>query len=72
MENPSDDLMTELIRAEFQDEDGNTRRLSREEIVTYVSLLAGAGNETTTRLIGWLGKLLAEHPDQRRELAQNP
>jgi cytochrome P450 len=71
-DNPSDDLMTELIRAEFEDEDGNTRRLSREEIVTYVSLLAGAGNETTTRLIGWLGKLLAEHPDQRRELAQNP
>ena len=32
-------------------------------------LLAGAGNETTTRLIGWTGKLLAEHPDQRRELA---
>lgn len=71
-DNPSDDLMTELIRAEFTDEDGNTRRLSREEIVTYVSLLAGAGNETTTRLIGWLGKLLAEHPDQRRELANNP
>ena len=36
-----------------------------------MSLLAGAGNETTTRLIGWLGKLLAEHPDQRRALAQN-
>jgi cytochrome P450 len=71
-ENPSDDLMTELIRAEFEDEDGNTRRLAKDEIVTYVSLLAGAGNETTTRLIGWLGKLLAEHPDQRRELAQNP
>jgi cytochrome P450 len=71
-ENPSDDLMTELIQAEFTDEDGNTRRLTKDEIVTYVSLLAGAGNETTTRLIGWLGKLLAEHPDQRRELANDP
>jgi cytochrome P450 len=71
-ENPSDDLMTELIRAEFTDGDGNTRRLTRDEIITYVSLLAGAGNETTTRLIGWLGKLLAENPDQRRELANDP
>jgi cytochrome P450 len=71
-ENPSDDLMTELIRAEFTDEDGNTRRLTRDEIITYVSLLAGAGNETTTRLIGWFGKLLAENPDQRRELANDP
>ncbi len=35
----------------------------------YIMLLAGAGNETTTRLIGWTGKLLWEHPDQRRELA---
>src|ERR1700738_2122920 len=34
-------------------------------------LLAGAGNETTTRLIGWTGKLLAEHPDQRRELVED-
>jgi cytochrome P450 len=35
-------------------------------------MLAGAGNETTTRLIGWTGKLLSEHPDQRRELAADP
>jgi cytochrome P450 len=34
--------------------------------------VAGAGNETTTRLIGWAGKVLAEHPDQRRELAEHP
>jgi cytochrome P450 len=38
----------------------------------YVNVVAGAGNETTTRLIGWAGKILAEHPDQRRELSENP
>ena len=32
--------------------------------------LAGAGNETTTKLIGWAGKLLGEHPDQRRKLVE--
>jgi len=70
-EHPSDDLMTEMLFAEFQDETGVTRRLTREEILTYVNVVAGAGNETTTRLIGWAGKVLAEHPDQRRELAEN-
>ena len=68
-DHPSDDLMTKLLNAEFEDETGTTRKLNRMEVLTYVMLLAGAGNETTTRLIGWTGKLLAEHPDQRRELA---
>ena len=65
---PSDDLMTALLNAEFEDETGTTRTLSRDEVLTYTQVLAGAGNETTGRLIGWLGKVLGEHPDQRREL----
>jgi cytochrome P450 len=68
---PSDDLMTELLQAEFEDETGTTRRLSRPEVLGVVNLLAAAGNETTTRLIGWTGKVLAEHPDQLRMLAQD-
>lgn len=69
---PSDDLMTVLLNAEFEDESGERRKLSRTEVLTYTQVLAGAGNETTGRLIGWLGKVLAEHGDQRRELAQDP
>jgi cytochrome P450 len=68
-EHPSDDLMTDLLNAEFEDETGTTRTLARDEVLTYVGLLSGAGNETTTRLVGWTGKLLSEHPDQRREIA---
>jgi cytochrome P450 len=71
-EHPSDDLMTEMLNAEFEDETGARRRLTRDEILLYVNLIAGAGNETTTRLIGWTGKLLAEHPDQRHELVEDP
>jgi cytochrome P450 len=67
-EHPSDDLMTELINAEFEDENGVTRTLRRTEILTYVTVLAGAGNETTARLIGWLAALLDRHPDQRAAL----
>jgi cytochrome P450 len=63
---PSDDLMTMLLNAEFEDESGEKRTLTRQEVLTYTSVLAGAGNETTGRLIGWLAKVLAEHPDQRR------
>jgi cytochrome P450 len=72
VENPSDDIMTELLNAEFVDETGTTRKLTRLELLTYLNVVAGAGNETTTRLIGWAGKVLAEHPDQRRELVENP
>jgi cytochrome P450 len=67
--NPSDDLMTELLQAEFTDETGTVRTLRRDELLNFINLLAAAGNETTTRLIGWTGKTLAEHPDQRREIA---
>ncbi len=67
-EHPSDDLMTELLQAEFEDETGTTRRLTRAETLNVVNLLAAAGNETTTRLIGWTGKVLGEHPDERRKL----
>ncbi len=67
-EHPSDDLMTMLLNAEFEDETGTRRTLSREEVLMYCSVLAGAGNETTGRLIGWMVKVLADHPDQRRDL----
>src|SRR5207248_2625802 len=70
-ENPSDDLMTQLLNAEFEDEHGETRKLTRQEVLTYTAVIAGAGNETTGRLIGWLAKVLAEHPDQRRAVVED-
>jgi cytochrome P450 len=70
-EHPSDDLMTELLRAEFDDETGTRRCLTRAEVLSYVNLLAAAGNETTTRLIGWTGKVLADHPEQRAEIVED-
>jgi cytochrome P450 len=69
--NPSDDLMTELLFAEFDDETGCKRRLTPDEVLVYVTVLAGAGHETTNRLIGWAGKVLADHPDQRRQLVND-
>jgi cytochrome P450 len=71
-DNPSDDIMTDLLNVEFIDEHGVTRKLTREELLIYINVVAGAGNETTTRLIGWAAKVLAEHPDQRRQLVEDP
>jgi len=68
LKNPSDDLITDLIKLEYVTQGGETRKLSRDEILVLINLLFGAGNETTNRLIGWTAKVLAEHPDQRREI----
>lgn len=67
-EHPSDDIMTDLLNAEFEDETGTRRKLRRDELLMYLTVIATAGSETTTRLIGWAGKTLADYPDQRAEL----
>ncbi len=70
--NPSDDIMTDLLNAEFEDETGVVRKLRRDELLLYLTVIATAGSETTTRTLGWAGKTLAEVPEQRREMVQNP
>lgn len=70
--NPGDDLITELLAVEFEDETGAIRKLTKQELVIFLAVVAGAGVETTGRLFGWMGKVLAEHPDQRAELAADP
>jgi len=69
--NPSDDLITELLTVEFEDERGTTRRLTKHELLIFLAVVAGAGVETTGRLFGWMGKVLSEHPDQRKELVND-
>ncbi|MGE2835690.1 cytochrome P450 [Mycobacterium sp. SMC-4] len=68
---PSDDLMTELLNAEIEEPDGTRRQLERTEVLAYTAMIAGAGGETTARLIGFMGELLGTHPTQRHELAAN-
>jgi cytochrome P450 len=67
--NPADDFLTALIEARFTDVlTDEERGLSDAEILNYVGMLYAAGNETTARLIGWMGRVLAEHADQRAEV----
>src|SRR5438477_404481 len=43
---PRDDIMSELIAADLETDDGSTRHLSDEELHAFYGLLSGAGNET--------------------------
>jgi len=69
---PRDDVMTDLLEAEITLDDGSARRLSDVEVLVFIALLSGAGNETVARLLGWAGMLLARFPEQRRRLLAEP
>jgi cytochrome P450 len=67
-----DDFISELIDAELTLEDGSQRHLDSGELIRFLALVAGGGNETVARLMSWSGALLAQHPEQRRLLVENP
>jgi cytochrome P450 len=68
--NPRDDMLTALVQAEII-EDGQPRRLTKGELVDFGTILFVAGTETVARLLGWVGLVLDQHPDQRAELAED-
>lgn len=69
---PRDDMLTDLLGAEYVDEAGVVHRLGLQESAIFALLLVSAGTETVARLIGWAGLLLAQHPDQQAALAADP
>jgi cytochrome P450 len=71
-EHPTDDLMTQLLNTEFEDETGTRRLLRRDELLTFLVLIAGAGSDTTVNAISWIGSLLSDHPEQRQMLLDDP
>jgi cytochrome P450 len=68
---PRDDLMSVLVTSEL-DEGGTRRPLEDTEIFSFLFLIASAGTETVGRLLGWVATLLDQHPDQRRQLVDDP
>ena len=63
----SDDLMSELIRAEA---DGD--RLTHDELVNLAAILLHAGTDTTRNQLAAAVQVLADHPDQWALLAHHP
>jgi cytochrome P450 len=66
-DDPGDDLVSALATAEVEG-----RRVTSIEAAGYCLALLVAGNETTRHLIAGAARALAEHPDQRRFLADDP
>jgi cytochrome P450 len=65
---PRDDMVSDLLHAQVTLDDGTTRSLTHDEVMAFFALLQVAGTETTARLLGWAGVLLARHPEQRAHL----
>ena len=62
-EEPRDDLISVLVRAELKDEDGTTHRLSDAEINSFALLLLAAGSGTTWKQMGIVLATLLQRPE---------
>ena len=69
---PRDDMVSDLIRAEIIDDEGNTRRLTADECTRFALLLYSAGTETVAKLLGNAAVVLSQHPTQRADLVAHP
>jgi cytochrome P450 len=65
LDNPRDDITTQLMQAEVEDENGK-HRLTTAELGSFFLLLVAAGNETTRNAISHGMRALTDHPDQRK------
>jgi cytochrome P450 len=65
---PRDGMLTALVEAEVESDEG-PRKLTDDEATAFANLLISAGTETVARLLGNAAVILAEHPNQRAELA---
>jgi cytochrome P450 len=63
----TDDLISELIRAEIDGE-----RLTHEELVNLVAILLNAGTDTTRNQLAAAVQVLCDHQDQWALLADHP
>ena len=69
---PNDGLISGLLTAEVETDDGGSTRLSDGEVIGFCSLLGAAGNETVTKLLANAAVLLARHPEQYAGLVADP
>jgi cytochrome P450 len=60
---PQDDLISVLVEAEVEGEDGTTQRLSDPEIYSFAALLLAAGSGTTWKQMGTTLAALLQRPD---------
>jgi cytochrome P450 len=69
---PTDDMISHLVQAEVEREDGTIERLTDTEVGRFILLLSAAGAETVTKLVGNAVMTFAENPDQLAKLQADP
>jgi len=72
---PLDDLLTKLLQARIDDDDPDitdTRPLDLPEMLSILQQLLVAGNETTTKMLTEMMRLLGEHPEEWERLKHEP
>lgn len=69
---PGTAMIDHLIEAEVERDDGTRERLDDREVASFVGLLAAAGAETVTKLVGNAVMTFAEHPDQLATFRADP
>lgn len=69
---PTDDIVSNLVNADFEDHTGAIRKLEIAEFISMMRQFMVAGNETTTKLIGEAIRLLIENPAEWRRIQEHP
>jgi cytochrome P450 len=69
---PRDDFLSELADADFEDESGEIRKLEIPEMLSIVQQLMVAGNETTTKALNEMVRLLIENPLEWKRVQEDP
>jgi cytochrome P450 len=70
--NPSDDLLSQLCAVEALRDGGDRSGLDDVEITGFATLLAAAGSETVTKLVGNAVVLFAQNREQWRKVLDDP
>ena len=73
--NPQEDLLTKLLNARIDDDDPEVtdkRALDLPEMLSIIQQLLVAGNETTTKMLTEMMRLLGEHPDKWEAVKRDP
>ena len=68
---PDSLIISKLNEVEVKDSEGIDHRLSDSDVATFALLIAGAGSETVTKLIGNGAALFYQHPEQWQKVLEN-
>jgi cytochrome P450 len=65
---PGEDILSQALHADL----GEGRRMSRELALGTARTILGGGLDTVASTMGWIAYFLAQNPDHRRQLTEDP